>query len=542
MRKTYLLFLSICISSLNAQSDLINLNNLYCNVSANGSLFQNENAWGLCNIQNSSFKSVMFTGHLWMAAEVNNTLYTAAQEYYLAQDANYSSSDFHFGPVADDQSLSAYINRYDRVWKIDRATIDQHIQSYSNAGYQVPDEILEWPVHGDTSNGEAWLLAPFADLNNNQLYEPLLGEYPKIRGDQSIYCIFNESDRHQPRTNLNEMGVEVHLQVYAFNPGMLVPLENSIFFSYQIINRSNTNYEEFYAGQWYDSDLGHSFDDICGSDSSLALSYTYNADSIDDPGVAGFGFNPPAVGFSLLNGNPGGAMYYHNSGGFMGPGAMTDTILPNHWKNFLVNHWKDGSHLSLEGPSGLYNNGNGDGFDTSSTAQPTNWAYNDQENWYCAPNTLSDKRQLLNVAPQALAAGDTLCINMLLSYARDLSDMNPFAAVTKLKTEVPAVKSFWQAQNYSCSENYVSQSESQAISQTELYPNPFNEVVNLSLPFNQGGSYTLYSLEGKKLLEGQFRGANPQLDFSELEGGMYCLVLKLKGSEELQSFRILKQA
>lgn len=540
MRNTYLLLLGLSFSAAFGQGQLINLNNIYCNVSANGSLFQNENAWALCNIKDASFNSVMFTGHLWLAAIENNNLYTATQDYYLAQDLNYGASDFHFGPVANDQNLSAYVNRYNRVWKMDRSMIDQHIQNYNDPNYQILNEILEWPAHGDTSNGEAWLLAPFADLNANQEYEPLLGEYPIIRGDQTIYCIFNESDRHQPRTNLSDMGFEVHLQVYAYDTTSLAALNNALFFNYRIINRSNFNYESVYASQWYDSDLGYSFDDICGSDSSLALSYTYNADSIDGPGV-GFGANPPAVGFSLLNANAGGAMYYNNSGGFNGPIATTDPSLPVHWKNLMQNRWRDGSHLSLENPSGLFNLANGDGFDTSQAATASNWAYNDQDNWYCSPLNTGDKRQMLNVSPQALAAGDTLCIDLLLSYARDLNDGNPFAAVDKMKNEVGALQAFWQNRNFTCSENFVNLKETASSLQNEVYPNPFVDELNISWNSLHKGIFKLYNAQGSLMMEGAINSPNASFSLKSLEAGVYLLYLQEKGSSNSQCIRLLKK-
>lgn len=536
--RTLIILLGLSWGILSAQSDIIDLNNLHCSISPNGSLFQDENNWGLCQVKNSAFKAVMFTGHLWLAAEANNNLYTAAQDYYLAQDPNYVNSDFRFGPIADDPNLSAYQNRYYRVWKISSSMIDQHIQNYTNPGYQILDEIADWPAHGDTNNGEAWLLAPFVDLNGNSIYEPLQGDYPKIRGHQSIYCIFNDANRSQARTNTSELGFEIHLQAYAYNPGMLAPLENALFFSYRIINRSPHNYESVYAGQWYDSDLGFSFDDICGSDSSLALSYTYNADSIDDPGQ-GFGFNPPAVGFSLLNGNPGGAMYYHNSSSPNIPLEMTNPSLPQHWRNYLMSHWTDGSALSLENPSGLYNASNGDGFDTTASAQASLWAFNDQANWYCAPQNLSDKRQLLNLEPQSLAQGDTICMDLMLSYARDLGDQNPYAPVDKLKNELGALHIFWQAKNYQCWEPMLGRQEQALAMGSQVYPNPFKDELVIQSPIREKMHVELFNAQGEKVLGAEIDQSPYILGTGGLKAGVYFLSLKSK-NQSTKVKRVIK--
>ena len=45
---------------------------------------------------------------------------------------------------------------------------------------------------GDTSLGQAPYLAPFVDVDYDGLYNPALGDYPDVMGDQAIFFIFND--------------------------------------------------------------------------------------------------------------------------------------------------------------------------------------------------------------------------------------------------------------------------------------------------------------------------------------------------------------
>lgn len=539
MKTYYSLILSLLSIGLIAQSAAkIDLNNLECSLSANGSLFQDDNNWGLLKVGGASGKALMYTGHLWLSAKRGDTSYVAAQSYFLAGNPSYVSSDFRYGPIANSYN-TAFQTKYNKVWKMNRSMVDHHRTHFNDANYQAFNEILEWPAHGDTANGEAWLLAPFADLNGNKLYEPQLGEYPEIKGDQSLYCIFNDEARYNPESSLAPLGVEVHLELYAFDGNLHPITENAIFLNYRIINRSNRNLETVRAGQWYDSDLGNAFDDLCGSDSVRALSYTYNADSLDE-GTNGFGLNPPAVGFSALQGNVYGAMYYNNSGGFSGPMATTDPFILSHWYHYLENKWRDGNSLILENPSGPFSLLNGDGFISNASAPVSHWAYNDQANWYCSPLNNGDKRQLLNFGPQALAPSDTMCLDMVLHFSRDLNDFDPFAAVQKLKQQNDSLNAFWQNLNYTCSSPLLSSVEP-AVAPRELmvYPNPSAGALAVNWE-NAPSEYSLFNLQGKLVLSGNLKKGENQLDINSLKSGIYLLVVS-PSSGSFISQKIIKR-
>jgi hypothetical protein len=125
------------------------------------------------------------------AQDVNGALYMSAVKY----SAGGSWSAFHGGPISTTQAYNtlAYSNEYhDAIWKVSKAEILDHQANVQNPGYAVPAAIANWPGNGDTSLGIAAQLAPFIDLNGNGLYEPSLGDYPDIRGDEAVYVITND--------------------------------------------------------------------------------------------------------------------------------------------------------------------------------------------------------------------------------------------------------------------------------------------------------------------------------------------------------------
>jgi hypothetical protein len=535
MKTIFTLVLStLLVISFAQSSEKIDLNGLECTLNANGSLFQSDGNWGLLKVGGPTGNGLMYTGHLWLAAKRDDTLLAATQTYYLAGNPSYPSTDFRYGPKANTYN-TAFTNRYNRVWKMHRSMIEHHINHYQDSGYQAFPEILHWPAHGDTTNGEAWLLAPFADLNGNHIYEPLSGEFPEIKGDQSLYCIFNDDARYNPESSLTPLGIEVHLELYAFNAAINAHTGNAIFLNYRIVNRSNKTLDTVYASQWYDSDLGNAFDDICGTDSVRKLSYTYNADSLDE-GANGFGLNPPAVGFAVLQGEASGGMYYNNSGGFSGPAATTDPFLLNEWYHLLRNHWKDAMPLRAESPSGPFSIFNGDGYDPTGFATKSNWAFNDQANWYCSPLNNGDKRQLLNFNPQALAPSDTLCLDLVLHFSRDLNDANPIAAVDKLKIQNDSLVDFWNQLNYTCSSNLLGQSQTYESLPFELYPNPSHGSIFINWKEEQA-HFTIYNLRGEHLLDGKLYGGQNQLNIRALAPGVYLFLIQdSEGGKAVRKF------
>lgn len=213
-----------------------------------------------CEIPKGSGKHTMFAGGLWIGGlDGNGDLHTAATTY------RQMGIDYWPGPMANNYD-SAYFAKYGQVWRARADEITVHQQIFNQPGYIIPPNIMNWPGNGDTLNGEPAQLAPFFDQNQNGVYEPALGEYPVIEGDQALYMIYG--DYHYPNTETQglPLGVEVRQMVYAKDTAAGNPIDQAVYISYTLINRSPDDYKDVYVGLWIDSDLGGFADDFIGTD------------------------------------------------------------------------------------------------------------------------------------------------------------------------------------------------------------------------------------------------------------------------------------
>ncbi|MDI1234855.1 MAG: T9SS type A sorting domain-containing protein [bacterium] len=257
--------------------------------------------------------SAMYTAGIWMGGIESGSgdLHLAAETY------RQTGIDFKPGPINLLTKIYDSVSNapYNRIWKINRQVIDDFIANRTKQFYVIPREIIDWPAHGTgnfTKN-----LAPFVDTDKNGIYEPLMGDYPKIKGDQMLWWVFNDLGAHK-ETNGKALGVEVHGSCYAYLYRDLSPndsnaiINRTIFFDYKIINRSDADYTDFNIGLFNDPDLGYYTDDYVGCDTINNAGFCYNGDNYDE-GRTGFGKNPPMIFCKILNQKMNACISYNNN-------------------------------------------------------------------------------------------------------------------------------------------------------------------------------------------------------------------------------------
>jgi hypothetical protein len=107
------------------------------------------------------------------------------------------------------------------------------------------------------------------------------------------------NSRHAVVGATQPLGMEVRCLYFAFNrPGAL---GNMMFLKWQIINKSDADYDSVYISMWSDVDLGDANDDLPGCDTTLSLGYVYNGTN-NDQTTHGYGTKPPADGFDFFEG------------------------------------------------------------------------------------------------------------------------------------------------------------------------------------------------------------------------------------------------
>jgi hypothetical protein len=150
---------------------------------------------------------------------------------------------------------------------------------------------LDWPAKDG-------LPAPFKDVDGDGVYN-LSKDIPGQPGaDQTLYYVANDCNASLT-SNLYfspPIGLEYHKTVWGYHaPGVL---DNVIFSSTLLINKSGAKVDSMFLSQWADPDLGNSVDDFMGCDIGRDLAYVYNGNSVDDV----YGTRVPAFGYSLLQG------------------------------------------------------------------------------------------------------------------------------------------------------------------------------------------------------------------------------------------------
>jgi len=296
----------------------LDINNVQARLMTGGDM------WWNIGTQNASYvipknsgRSSQFAASCWIGGkDETGQLKVAAQTY--RQDGN----DYWPGAVTNDgqgKITADVCSNWDKFWKVDKSTINEFIQAYKSGGANATkgsqfDVINQWPARGnDKAMGSTGLLrdqvasadyAPFVDLNNNGKYEPDLGDYPLINGDEYIWWVFNDAGNVKEQSQTNPIGIEVQTSAFAYSTQDF--LNNATFCNYRVINKGPLVVDSTYIAVWDDCDLGYAFDDFIGCDTTRGLGIQYNG--TNDDGLAGghppnsYGLNPPQVGLDFFQG------------------------------------------------------------------------------------------------------------------------------------------------------------------------------------------------------------------------------------------------
>lgn len=281
--------------------EYLDLNNISAIIHKNVLFESNDFNTAGFNVPKGTNLGTIYASNLWLAGEdVNGNIRVSGSTYHQ------NNSRGNAGPIMDSANYSYYSYQWDRVWKVNYSDIQYHQANWSTPGYQPIEVIANWPAQGDTSLGEAYNLAPFVDVDNDGIYNPLIGDYPKIKGQQAIYFIQNDKrDTVQP--DILRIGIEIHGMAYAFDCLEDSALNNTVFVNYKVYNRSHVPLFNAYIGLWSDIDIGNVNDDYFASEVARGSFYGYNMDNFDELATSGYvspnyGANPPAQSVTFLKG------------------------------------------------------------------------------------------------------------------------------------------------------------------------------------------------------------------------------------------------
>lgn len=373
MKNFLLLLAGLYTSIVHSQTfDYLDINQVKARINSGGDLHWDpatSNVGYECPI--GSGKTYWSPASLWIGGlDAGSQLKLAAQTYHQ------SGVDFWPGPLStiDATTNSTIVNQYNRVWKINKSDIDDFLINVANGNvqngtYTIPNSILNWPGNGDIAQNQDPNLAPYVDVNGDNVYDPTAGDYPLIKGDQAIFTIYNDNYLPHQGSGGGALGVEIRLLAYAYSSSNGLVFNNpylnyTTFYNYKIINRSSATIHSTYIGLFNDTDIGYYGDDFVGCNVTKAYGYTYNnpTTSINDRVIGVVQTKGPiADDADLINNDLDGItdepfeqismnhfMYFNNSL----PGTLSQTTDPETAQQFyqyMQSIWKDGTPLTCGG-------------------------------------------------------------------------------------------------------------------------------------------------------------------------------------------------
>ncbi|MFT6166676.1 MAG: hypothetical protein ACJAV5_001056 [Vicingaceae bacterium] len=425
------------------------------------------------------------------------------QNFYETNLVNLFERTHEIGPVSNKSLV-------DREWviRITKSEIDQHIASVNNRGYSSPANIKNWPTSGNSAFGIGVDLAPFVDVDNDGCYNPDIGDYPYIKGDEALFWI-NHIDQF-----------EYHGMLYAYNDSTNFDLQRTVFVDYTIINRDTSKYDSVRFGMYVDFDLGNPSDDYLGADTALNGFYVYNSDSFDEGGN-GFGNNPPAVGVRFLSEDLDGFVSYSNGNSYNGTPRTSQDMY-----NYLQGKWKDGLPITSSGNGRNSGGANTSIMFTGNPSTRTGWTE------LGPPGQLvGDRRGIGSIPYFGLNLGEKKTISLAISYGVNPSSNAIAAAVPPLQSTWNLAKQQWDSSN-TVLPSYVaqgctlltaiSQVEFEQVADFKMFPNPSSGILNIEtdgLPVNS--NLRVFSSNGRLLFEAITNGHRMQFNFADLPQGMY---------------------
>ena len=364
---------------LNAQHRAyLDIGNVRALVSSDGLLFQ-DTATNHANFKVPKGDSVhtISLSTLWMTSIHQRNGFP---HYSFGYDAySYGRFDvqdlFKTGPVDVVHQKRDPSKKFQRLWKINKAEINRHIQNWSSQNYQADSSILNWPGNGNDNTAK--ILAPFEDLDGDSIYEPNSGEFPIIKGDQAIFLMINNfknnsadtgytyiRDPNQPWLVVDSFATEtfgytqteIHYMIYAYNSSQ-THIANTVFMNLKLFNRSNKGEDDLKSFKFSiltEFTHGNNGLHFIGTDTTKQLYFGYNSGLVSDSTGAPQIYR--AQGMNLLSNSLTQTMQIP-----IDNGTVPVFELPIRVADFQKNIWHNGRRLRSGG------NGFNTCIDTSTT-------------------------------------------------------------------------------------------------------------------------------------------------------------------------------
>ncbi len=550
-------------------------------------------------VPKGSGKKTIWSNSIWIGGQdQDSNLYVAGERYRQGgQSVPGTKPDYYAGPVMDSANYSIYQDTlWNYIWNLKKTEIEYHKLHWQDAGYQPIHDILTWPGNGNINLGEAALLAPFSDRNQDGIYNPMAGDYPLIRGDRALYFIFNENrGPHLETGGQLTMKAEFHAMAYAWDMPADSAFNNTLFLNYKVFNRSQKSYFNTYLGMLSDIDIGIWNDDYIASDVYRGSYYGYNGKAIDGNGQPNaYGAHPPAQSVTFLAGpklEPTGTDRPRvdgsghqlcnesiNGTGFgdkipdnerMGlnsfqwissqyagtPYYMNDPVTPQGYYGYLRHRWMDSSYMIYGGlghegyggygpPCRFMFPGESDTLDWGTGCSPPNG----DKNWteLTAKNLPGDRRGIGSVGPFTFLPGEMKELDLAFVFARDYTSPDTLASVTKLMQMIDNVRHAFTTNTVPGGGSFMLVPELAEKKQLtcNIYPNPaeFQVHIIFDTPISEQATLRLIDCHGRLILSQKMGSGTTEtvVYLSGLSQGLYLLVIQSNHSMTTKKLSVIR--
>lgn len=582
-------FGEVILDVTNNYSDTLDINNIRALIIPYGTHFWN----GPNNSSDSYFyefpkgsgKKTIYNSNLWIGGlDHNGNLKVSAEMFKM------DGIDFWTGPISvDDYNLSidtSTVISWHQVWKLNKSEVEYHKLHWHNAGYQPIENISNWPAHGDTILHQNYYLAPFINIDGDAVYNPLTGDYPLIKGDQSIFFIFNDLREEYTNTEGNPIGLEIHGMMYQFLEPDNPAFNNTVFLNYKIFNRSNNTLTDTYIGIWTDHVIGYGFDDYVGCDVERGIHFAYNGDMIDGYGEPfAYGENPPAQGIVFLGGplldpneidDPDGGCDESINGIGFGDDIIdnerfgmtqflyhTNAVYPNgdprigqDYYNFLKGNWKDSTKMLYGGDACDYEvvgpecnfmyPGDSDPCNWGTDQQLPNGGYNQNGLFWSeetvnngSPSPPGDRRAVGSMGPFTFLPNSVQIID--IAYVTAQGDNGPMSSVDLLKIYVDTIRARYIKNSDDFGSQYLDIKELvNENHQLKIYPNPTGDVMQVEYKGELPNAiYTIHDIYGILHLSESVPNNVFTVNLGNLKSGIY--IISVINDKYKQTERLIKK-
>lgn len=410
---------------------------------------------------------------IWVGGKESNGQVLAATQDYRSK-----GSDFWPGPVGQEMSTMSNQHTIDwaRIWRINSSSIDAFLALGTHTLANTPTDILEWPGKGNVyARGAqgAYLrvtrdMAPFVDVNANGVYEPLYGDYPKMKGSQMLWWVLNDYSLH-PNSRTATLKLEVRISAYAYAKETIA--DNIIFYEYDMQHALGETLREFVFAPMGDFDISDALNDNVGYDPVRRVAAMYDADNDGSPS------RHIAAGYALLD-QPGDTWKNYTPAGamnFLRTEARSPDSDPENGQE---------SYFVMQGRDRLGN-----------PRHPlSRYAYSSLDAQCFAGAPPGDQSIILATAPVDFSPGQHLHFAYAF-VAADSSGLCPTVRFARLEQTVDtALKVYWNPERHT-----PTSVRNAAVSDISLFPNPAQATLHLSGRFPESTSIIVLNTMGARM-------------------------------------------